>query len=232
MPNTNRDDAQGPVDGGLKSLVKHNFHVAEATGQLNLAHMHLEQLPQSVQFLPRLVELDLSYNSLNRFPGQWVADHFKHLRVLAVEHNDLYCLDDILALSTLSKLESLNHCKQSQSATFPEPTKVPQLRYTIDGNAVPEPLQIESDDDNTGDDGFSKEGTQSIVKLAFLTRCLDMEVLRRELRLGLSFDGLANDQRCLVREKSKHSADASLKDNPFNANVVLDNMIQAERSRY
>ncbi|RHY51887.1 hypothetical protein DYB38_005568 [Aphanomyces astaci] len=155
MPNTNRDDAQGPVDGGLKSLVKHNFHVAEATGQLNLAHMHLEQLPQSVQFLPRLVELDLSYNSLNRFPGQWVADHFKHLRVLAVEHNDLYCLDDILALSTLSKLESLN-----------------------------------------------------------------------------SFDGLANDQRCLVREKSKHSADASLKDNPFNANVVLDNMIQAERSRY
>ncbi|RHY87910.1 hypothetical protein DYB28_005245, partial [Aphanomyces astaci] len=45
-----------------------------------------------------------------------------------------------------------------------------------------------------------------------------------------SFDGLANDQRCLVREKSKHSADASLKDNPFNANVVLDNMIQAERS--
>ncbi|KAF0716205.1 hypothetical protein AaE_011165 [Aphanomyces astaci] len=140
------------------------------------------------------------------------------------------------------------HCKQSQSATFPEPTKVPQLRYTIDGNAVPEPLQIESDDDNTGDDGFSKE---------------DMEVLRRELRLGLvihdcggghevessrqdvaacgdatwnstiqSFDGLANDQRCLVREKSKHSADASLKDNPFNANVVLDNMIQAERSRY
>ncbi|KAF0716204.1 hypothetical protein AaE_011164 [Aphanomyces astaci] len=108
MPNTNRDDAQGPVDGGLKSLVKHNFHVAEATGQLNLAHMHLEQLPQSVQFLPRLVELDLSYNSLNRFPGQCVAEHFKHLRVLAVEHNDLYCLDDILALSTLSKLESLN----------------------------------------------------------------------------------------------------------------------------
>ncbi|KAF0705250.1 hypothetical protein As57867_007064, partial [Aphanomyces stellatus] len=45
-----------------------------------------------------------------------------------------------------------------------------------------------------------------------------------------SFDALPNDQRCLVREKSKQCG-PSLKDNPFEANLLLENMIQAERSR-
>ncbi|RHY32639.1 hypothetical protein DYB32_004326 [Aphanomyces invadans] len=128
------------------------------------------------------------------------------------------------------------------SATFPAPTKVPLLRYAIDGNTVPEPLYVDDDSD----------AADLLRVLGDRVETEEMERLRRELRLGLvlhdgggadatvpptasdvavgegatwnttiqSFDSLANDQRCWVREKSKVATEASLKDNPFEANVV------------
>ncbi|ETW07411.1 hypothetical protein H310_01934 [Aphanomyces invadans] len=360
------DDKHAAMD--LKALAKRSFHVAETTGCLTLSRLHLEQLPPSVQNLPWLVELDLSHNNMSRFPGESVAQCLTRLRVVNLEHNHLHCIEDVLALSRLPQLESLNvhhnpmplvqnriyflearhllcittssmwrmcffvgsvqsetateiertrscescgfpmlqrlngtdishddiatveremgrklrydaappvafegdtgsakkgkatrktvkelHYKQSKSATFPAPTKVPLLRYAIDGNTVPEPLYVDDDSD----------AADLLRVLGDRVETEEMERLRRELRLGLvlhdgggadatvpptasdvavwegatwnttiqSFDSLANDQRCWVREKSKVATDASLKDNPFEANVVLGNMIQAERSR-
>ncbi|CAK4701058.1 unnamed protein product [Aphanomyces euteiches] len=133
--------------------------------------------------------------------------------------------------------------KEMASATFPPVKKLPVLRYAVDGHATPEPLRDE-------DDAPDEESYEGLTKD-------EAEELRRELRLGLivdapasptfvvdsaaavensswndpilSFDTLPIDQRCLVREKAKR--DTSLEDNPFEANLVVENMVQAERSR-
>ncbi|KAG9413424.1 hypothetical protein AC1031_012641 [Aphanomyces cochlioides] len=134
--------------------------------------------------------------------------------------------------------------KEMASATFPPVKKLPVLRYAVDGHATPEPLRDEDDDEAPDEESY--EG---------LTKD-EAEEIRRELRLGLivdapasptfvidsaavensswndpilSFDTLPIDQRCLVREKAKR--DTSLEDNPFEANLVVENMVQAERSR-
>ncbi|KAF0737264.1 hypothetical protein Ae201684_006439 [Aphanomyces euteiches] len=96
------------LDVDLKSIARHAYDVANQTGRLVLSRMKLEKVPRSIEYLTRLVELDLSHNRLVRFPGRWLAQLFPHLGALSLACNELQCLQDILDLSKLSRLHTLN----------------------------------------------------------------------------------------------------------------------------
>ncbi|KDO32248.1 hypothetical protein SPRG_19444, partial [Saprolegnia parasitica CBS 223.65] len=126
--------------------------------------------------------------------------------------------------------------------TLPAVRSVPRLQYTVDG--LPEPIAAYDDMHDVNPDGG-------------MTRA-ECEMARRDIKLGMavtgsvtgsdlppahepisaaghwnhsiaSLDDLQNDQRCIVREKSK--SDSTLQDDPLESDVLLDSMVQAERSR-
>ncbi|EQC27762.1 hypothetical protein SDRG_14511 [Saprolegnia diclina VS20] len=128
--------------------------------------------------------------------------------------------------------------------TLPAVRSVPRLQYTVD--RLPEPVSAY---DDLHDVGRGQDGG--------MTRA-ECEMARRDIKLGLavtgpatggelppahepvlaaghwnhsiaSLDDLQNDQRCVVREKSK--SDSTLQDDPLESDVLLDSMVQAERSR-
>lgn len=77
---------------------------------LNLAGGQLTCIPQDRvhQFSSAVVHLNLSHNRLRRFPGQWIAQTCRHLRRCRLDHNRLEEFDDVLPMSQLLELESLD----------------------------------------------------------------------------------------------------------------------------
>ncbi|OQR87812.1 hypothetical protein ACHHYP_08008 [Achlya hypogyna] len=132
--------------------------------------------------------------------------------------------------------------RQQGFKTLPAVRSVPHLQYTVD--QLPKPVDTDADDNDGGWDGGMT-----------MQEC---NAARRDIKLGLavdrtvgasapvepvadvhdttgwnqsiaSLDFVQNDQRCVIREKSK--SDTTLRDDPLESDVLLDSMVQAERSR-
>lgn len=74
--------------------------------KLDLSHQSLSLVPGAIQNFKHLVELDLSFNQIERLPEMILG--LADLRILSLAHNRLWNLDDILQLSILPNLAQLD----------------------------------------------------------------------------------------------------------------------------
>ena len=75
---------------------------------VNLRAFKLSAVPTEVLTLRNLKQLDLACNQLSRFPGDIIARELVKLEALDLQHNVLYILEDIIALSVAPRLKELN----------------------------------------------------------------------------------------------------------------------------
>ncbi|DAZ97442.1 TPA: hypothetical protein N0F65_009893 [Lagenidium giganteum] len=68
----------------------------------------LSAVPTDVLTLRNVIIVDLSHNQITRFPGAVVATELQRLEILRLQHNLLFVLEDILALSTAPRLRELD----------------------------------------------------------------------------------------------------------------------------
>ncbi|OQR95586.1 hypothetical protein THRCLA_07740, partial [Thraustotheca clavata] len=130
--------------------------------------------------------------------------------------------------------------------TLPAVQSAPKLQYTVDGENIPEPVAYNNEEESC-DDGMTKTECEITRRQIHLGLAIS-ESINSDTEATMDFeqdstkrskcnwnesikslDFLRNDQRFIVREKSK--VDTSLKDNPLESDVLLDYMTQAERSR-
>jgi len=87
---------------------ENQIQIVQTTGILMLQNNKFSRTPRTIQTLVNLTSIDLSNNTLSRFPGKWFCSSFKRLNTLCINNNKLHVLQDILELSKMKCLRELS----------------------------------------------------------------------------------------------------------------------------